>query len=115
MKSVPWRGLSRLWGHLHSEYSLPVWARAPAYRLWSWAFHCDLSEIDAADLREYRNLNEFFTRRLRDGVRPIAPTSVVCPADAKVLHFGPVDQRSIEQVKGKFYFFSFSLFFNLID
>ena len=68
MKSVPWRGLSRLWGHLHSEYSLPVWARAPAYRLWSWAFHCDLSEIDAADLREYRNLNEFFTRRLRDGV-----------------------------------------------
>lgn len=57
--------------------------------------------MEENDLRSFRNLNEFFTRRLKPDARPIdSEAAIVSPADARVLHFGPVSQKSLEQVKG---------------
>ena len=64
-------------------------------------FDCHLDEMDASDLREFPNLNAFFTRRLKSGIRPIHRESpLVSPADARILHYGPVTEKSLEQVKG---------------
>ncbi len=77
LKSIPWRDLSRFWGHLHREFDLPLWLRAPIYKWWTWAFDCNLSEMAAKDLLEFRNLDAFFTRQLAPGVRPISGCTVV--------------------------------------
>lgn len=101
IKTLPFRSLSRWWGHIHTDYDLPLWLRKPVYGLWTRVFGCKLDEMEAGSLDEFRNLNAFFTRRLRPGVRPIdGGAPVVSPADALVLHYGPVHEKTMEQVKG---------------
>lgn len=102
LKSLPFRSLSRFWGHLNTDYELPLWARSLVYHGWTKAFGCHLDEMEGK-LEDYKNLNAFFTRRLKPGLRPLSPTELVSPVDGRVLHFGPVDHKSIEQVKGVTY------------
>lgn len=52
------------------------------------------------ELNEYKSLNEFFTRRLKDDVRTIASTPMVSPVDGTVLHFGKAENEWVEQIKG---------------
>lgn len=56
-------------------------------------------------LHEYRTLNEFFTRRLKAGSRPIDtdPNALVSPVDALVTGCGPIKQGTILNVKGQDY------------
>jgi hypothetical protein len=70
LSTLPLRSISRLWGHLNA-IDLPVFMRAPGYKLYSWIFGCRLDELKEPDLTKYRNLAEFFSRELRDGVRVI--------------------------------------------
>ncbi|KAJ2360223.1 phosphatidylserine decarboxylase 1 [Coemansia sp. RSA 2611] len=68
------------------------------------------------DLTHYPNLATFFYRELRGDARPVDlhPTAaVVSPSDGKVLHFGVVEQREVEQVKGLTY--SLDAFFGKAD
>eukprot|EP01136_Pigoraptor_vietnamica_P001125 Opistho-1_new@27347 len=48
---------------------------------------------DAAnpDPKGYATFNEFFTRPLRAGVRPLAPSGFVCPVDGAISQFGTID------------------------
>ncbi|ELU43649.1 phosphatidylserine decarboxylase 1 [Rhizoctonia solani AG-1 IA] len=56
------------------------------------------------DLTNYASLGEFFYRELADGVRPIANSALVSPADGTVLHFGSITHDGrVEQVKGLTY------------
>ena len=77
---------------------LPVWLRKPCYLL--WLFDCNLNEMDIADLAHYKNLSEFFRRKLKANARTIDKTSALVSPDGKVLHFGKVDKGYLEQVKG---------------
>ncbi|KDQ51319.1 hypothetical protein JAAARDRAFT_62535 [Jaapia argillacea MUCL 33604] len=97
--ALPLRNLSRLWGYLNS-LELPVWFRPFGFRLYSYIFGCNLDEIENTDLTQYKSLGDFFYRRLKDGVRPIADSVLVSPADGKVLHFGTISDLHVEQVKG---------------
>eukprot|EP00158_Paraphelidium_tribonemae_P009955 Partr_v1_DN29013_c0_g1_i1_m58655 putative Phosphatidylserine decarboxylase len=99
MKMMPLRTISRLWGHINSAYDLPVWLRSPVYQAWTKAFGCDLGEMKAENLRDFRNLDEFFTRELKEGMRPLSPCALVSPADSTVIHFGPVVGGQVEQIK----------------
>jgi phosphatidylserine decarboxylase len=60
---------------------------------------------EAADPRieSYPTFNEFFTRPLRDGLRPIADADFVCPVDAAISQFGPIEHDQIFQAKGHSY------------
>ncbi|KAI0056762.1 phosphatidylserine decarboxylase [Artomyces pyxidatus] len=92
--------MSRLWGWLNS-LELPVWFRPIGFRVYAWAFGCNLDEIEPADLRTYPSLGAFFYRQLKPGARPVDPTAaLVSPADGTVLHFGTVQDLRVEQVKG---------------
>lgn len=56
-------------------------------------------------LGEYRSLNEFFTRRLKPGKRPIdqSASALVSPVDAKITGCGVIKNGMLLQVKGQDY------------
>ena len=96
--------LSRLTGRL-SDLRLPRAVLGPAIRLYARAFGVDLGEA-ALPPEAYPSFNAFFTRRLRDGARPVdaLPGVVVSPTDSRLSLIGPVPEDGLlVQVKGSRY------------
>ena len=60
----------------------------------------DMSEAANPDIASYPSFNEFFTRALREGVRPLAQADYVCPVDGAISQFGDIDDHQIFQAKG---------------
>ena len=60
---------------------------------------------EAADPRieSYASFNDFFTRALRPGARPLAAADLVCPVDGAISQFGPLRRDQIFQAKGHDY------------
>ena len=63
----------------------------------------DMSEAADSRIESYATFNEFFTRPLREGVRPIADATFICPVDAAISQFGPIEHGQIFQAKGHSY------------
>src|SRR5215212_6567520 len=69
------------------------------------AYGVDMSEA-AEPLTAYPSFNAFFTRRLREGARPVAAEEgvVVSPCDSRVHSIGTMPESGLlEQVKGRTY------------
>lgn len=60
----------------------------------------DMSEAEDADIASYKSFNDFFTRPLKAGLRPVANASFVCPVDGAISQFGRIDDRHMLQAKG---------------
>lgn len=60
----------------------------------------NMDEAANPDIASYPSFNEFFTRPLRDGVRPLAASDYVCPVDGAISQFGDIDDHQIFQAKG---------------
>jgi len=60
---------------------------------------------EAADPRPeaYPTFNDFFTRALRPGARPLAAADFICPVDGAISQFGPIEHDQIFQAKGHHY------------
>lgn len=101
---LPLKAMSRAWGWFN-ELTIPYYLRVPGFKLYSWAFGVNLSEVEEDDLHIYPNLASFFYRRLKPGVRPLDPrtNALLSPADGKVLRFGMIDNGEIDQIKGMTY------------
>ncbi|WP_379130552.1 archaetidylserine decarboxylase [Paenibacillus sp. sgz500958] len=94
-----YRWLSKLMGYIaHSRISrflIPVFIR--------------IYQIPAAQAEknpeEYRSLNEFFSRRLKTGMRPVAadPDALASPVDALITAMGEINAGTIMNVKGQDY------------
>lgn len=67
--------------------------------------HYKVNMAEAAEPRieSYPTFNEFFTRPLREGARPIDAASFICPVDAAISQFGPIEHDQIFQAKGHSY------------
>lgn len=104
MSTLPLKAMSRLWGRFN-ELPLPYYLRVPGFKLYSWFFGVNLSEISEPDLHTYPNLASFFYRKLKPGVRPLDPDlrAVLSPADGTILQFGLIERGEVEQVKGVTY------------
>ncbi len=63
----------------------------------------DMSEAADPRIESYPTFNDFFTRPLREGARPIADAAFVCPVDAAISQFGPIEHDQIFQAKGHSY------------
>ena len=63
----------------------------------------DMSEALEPNLARYASFNDFFTRALKPGARPIAQADLVCPVDGAISQFGPVAGDQIFQAKGHRY------------
>ena len=60
---------------------------------------------EAADPRieSYASFNEFFTRPLKPGARPLADAPWICPVDGAISQFGAIERDQIFQAKGHHY------------
>ena len=63
----------------------------------------NMAEAANADPASYSCFNDFFTRALREGVRPLASSSLVCPVDGAVSQCEPMQGDGVLQVKGHRY------------
>jgi phosphatidylserine decarboxylase len=64
-----------------------------------------MSEAERARADDYATFNEFFTRALKPGARPIddSSDSIVAPSDGMLMEFGALDRDSMLQAKGMTY------------
>lgn len=63
----------------------------------------DMSEAANPDPASYTSFNEFFTRPLKPGARPLAAADLICPVDGAISQFGPVQGDQVFQAKGHHY------------
>jgi phosphatidylserine decarboxylase len=62
-----------------------------------------MTEAVQENPEDYVNFNDFFTRYLKPGVRPIADADVVSPVDGCVSEIGHIKQGQLLQAKGRYY------------
>ena len=63
----------------------------------------DMSEAADPRIESYASFNEFFTRPLREGARPLANAEWICPVDGAISQFGKIEGDQIFQAKGHHY------------
>ncbi|HZW20962.1 archaetidylserine decarboxylase [Noviherbaspirillum sp.] len=63
----------------------------------------NMEEAHNPDLASYPSFNEFFTRALREGARPLADADFICPVDGAISQFGGIEHDQIFQAKGHRY------------
>ncbi|UZK64712.1 archaetidylserine decarboxylase [Sphingomonas sp. M1-B02] len=59
----------------------------------------DMREAAEPDIAAYASFNDFFTRPLKHGARPLASADFVCPVDGAISQFGAIDDHHILQAK----------------
>ena len=63
----------------------------------------NMAEAANPDIASYASFNEFFTRPLKPGARPLASARWVCPVDGAISQFGAIERDQIFQAKGHHY------------
>ncbi len=63
----------------------------------------NMAEAANPDIASYATFNDFFTRPLKTGARPLAAADLVCPVDGAISQLGPIDGDKIFQAKGHRY------------
>ncbi|MBB6584855.1 archaetidylserine decarboxylase [Ralstonia solanacearum] len=87
---------------------LGMFARRRCGALTQWAirrfiarYNVNLAEAAQTEPGAYATFNDFFTRALRPGARPLATARLVCPVDGAISQFGRIERDQIFQAKGK--------------
>ncbi|MXO98563.1 phosphatidylserine decarboxylase [Altererythrobacter xixiisoli] len=96
--ALPKQGLTRLAGRVAGARG-----GAMTTRLIRWfvgRYGVNMAEAADPDIASYPTFNEFFTRPLKPGVRPLADADFVCPVDGAISQFGAIDDHHILQAKG---------------
>jgi phosphatidylserine decarboxylase len=78
------------------------WTTA-AIRAFIRRYGVDMAEAAASDPAAYPTFNDFFTRALKPGVRPLAPAGLLCPVDGAVSQHGAMDGERLVQAKAHDY------------
>lgn len=66
-------------------------------------YNVNMLEAANPDIRSYATFNDFFTRPLKDGARPLADAAFICPVDGAISQFGRIEKDQIFQAKGHQY------------
>ncbi|NOZ87284.1 MAG: phosphatidylserine decarboxylase [Deltaproteobacteria bacterium] len=103
LKILPQNTISRTLGDL-ARLKMPAYLREPVVTAFARMLGADVREAEKAP-GQYKSLADFFTRRLKPGVRtfPGSLTKVACPVDGLLRAIGPVENGRLEQVKGIYY------------
>ena len=99
---LPQHLLSRCTGWL-ADLRRPIWLKNRVIRIFVRHFKVDMTEAIEPDPTRYACFNDFFTRALRDGARPLAEADLVCPADGAISQLGPIEFGRIFQAKGQLF------------
>ena len=98
---LPKRALTVLAGWAAQATAQP-WTR----RAIGWfirRYRVDMREAAVSDPAAYASFNDFFTRALKPGARPLAASPWVCPVDGAVSQCGPIEGGQVFQAKGHHY------------
>ena len=100
---LPQHLLSRLAGRLANTRL--AFIKNPFTAWFVRRYGVDMSEAAEPDFRRYPSFNDFFTRALKDGARPLCeePGSVLCPADGAISEIGRIEAGTLLQAKGRSY------------
>ena len=98
---LPKRGLTALAGRVASRERGPTTTRL--VRWFVRKYGVDLNEAVESDPAAYASFNDFFTRALKPGARPIADADLVCPVDGTISQFGAIEHDQVLQAKGHRY------------
>jgi len=98
---IPKQAITALAGKL-ADVRAGSWTTA-VIRWFVKRYNVNMAEAVNPDIASYATFNEFFTRPLKDGARPIAQADWVCPVDGAISQFGNIDKDQIFQAKGHHY------------
>ncbi|MCP5183310.1 MAG: phosphatidylserine decarboxylase [Pseudomonadales bacterium] len=102
---LPQHLLSRFVGGLAAS-ELPF-VRTPFIHLFARAYGVNMDEAARPSLADYHSFNDFFTRTLKPGTRPLPADDrlLLCPADGAVSQRGTIQAGQLMQAKGIRYSF----------
>jgi phosphatidylserine decarboxylase len=66
-------------------------------------YNVNMAEAANPDITSYNSFNEFFTRALVAGARPLEDADFICPVDGAISQFGTIEKDQIFQAKGHNY------------
>lgn len=66
-------------------------------------YQVNMAEALNPDIGNYATFNDFFTRALKPGARPLTPAELICPVDGAISQFGAIEFDQIFQAKGHSY------------
>jgi len=66
-------------------------------------YQVNMSEAAEPNPYFYKTFNDFFTRALKEGVRPIDQAQFICPVDGAISQLGTIEVDQIFQAKGHSY------------
>jgi phosphatidylserine decarboxylase len=66
-------------------------------------YQVNMAEAANPDVASYASFNQFFTRPLKAGARPLAQAAFICPVDGAISQFGGIEKDQIFQAKGHSY------------
>lgn len=100
---LPKHAISRLVGCLAAANA--GFVTTALIKLFIRQFKVDMQEALHDDPAAYKSFNDFFTRQLKPGLRPVDPDPqrLVFPVDGTVSQLGDIDQGRIFQAKGHDY------------
>ncbi len=79
------------------------WVTTEIIRRFVAKYHVNMDEALDSDIASYASFNDFFTRALKPGARPLAKADLICPVDGAISQFGTMNQAQIFQAKGHSY------------
>ena len=97
---VPFKGLTVLAGYFSNLES--PFIKGLLIKLFCYFYKPDLTESVESDTNKYNSFNEFFTRKLKSGSRPINPdvNIITSPVDGTVVQLGNIVKETLIQAKG---------------
>jgi phosphatidylserine decarboxylase len=98
---MPKQALTTLAGKLASAEAGSL--TTSAIRWFVGRYNVNLAEAANPDIASYKSFNEFFTRPLQAGARPLAAADFLCPVDGAISQFGAIERDQIFQAKGHSY------------
>ena len=98
---LPKQALTRFAGFVASRER--GWVTTEIIRRFVAKYRVNMDEALDANIASYSTFNDFFTRALKPGVRPLAPADLVCPVDGAISQFGAIEHDQLIQAKGHQY------------
>ncbi|OYY87653.1 MAG: phosphatidylserine decarboxylase, partial [Polaromonas sp. 28-63-22] len=79
------------------------WITTEIIRRFVAKYGVNMGEALDSDIASYASFNDFFTRALKPGARPLARADLICPVDGAISQFGAIEHDQIFQAKGHHY------------
>ena len=79
------------------------WVTTEIIRRFVAKYQVNMGEALDSDIASYKSFNDFFTRALKPGARPLAESDLICPVDGAISQFGAIEKDQIFQAKGHHY------------